>query len=90
MSNAKGVKPPVCEPTAMPFTQTSVFQSTAPKCSSTRLPCHFPGTEKVRSYQRPFAAPGHRPTPESADSAANGTRISPSNSSGVSPSGRIA
>ena len=27
ISKLKGVKPPVCEPTVVPFTQTSVFQS---------------------------------------------------------------
>ena len=90
MSNSNGVKPPVCVPTQTPFTQTSAFQSTAPKCSSTRLPFHFGEIVKVRLYQSSFRSPRRLPTPERLDSTANGTRICPSYFSGVSPIGRIA
>ncbi len=78
MSSEKGVKPPVCEPARMSFTNTSAFQSTAPKFSSTLLPFQAAGTLNVRRYQsssfsvRPFC------TPDSEDSTAKGTRIFPS------------
>ena len=90
ISKLKGVKPPVCEPTVVPFTQTSVFQSEAPMWSRTRSPRHEAGTVKLRSYQRQRSAPGRSPTPERADSAAKGTRILPSNVSGAASSGRMA
>ena len=70
--------PPVCEPARMSFTNTSAFQSTAPKFSSTLLPFQAAGTLNVRRYQsssfsvRPFC------TPDSEDSTAKGTRIFPS------------
>ena len=48
ISNEKGVKPPVCCPTLISFTQTSAFQSTAPKCNNTRSLFQLEGTVNSR------------------------------------------
>ena len=91
MSNAKGVNPPQCSPSLVPFTHTVVFQSTAPKFSNTRCPFQWEGTEKVRRYHNSLFSPNSFPTPESADSTAKGTRISPSYVFGIAlPDGRMA
>ena len=45
ISKEKGVNPPVCCPTFTLFTQTSAFQSTAPKCNKILCPFHLEGTE---------------------------------------------
>ena len=70
-------------PTLMSFTHTSHFQSTAPKLSMMSSPFHSEGTVKVRVYQSAWSRPTVLPTPESDDSTANGTRMSPCHSPGV-------
>ena len=82
MSNENGVYPPVCSPIFSPFTNTSAFQSTAPKFKSTFLPFQSSGTLNLRSYHRLWSPFMDLPTPESDDSIANGTRIFPSNDFG--------
>ncbi len=57
------------------LTQTVVRQSTAPKCSWTRRPSQPAGTVKARRYHSLSSWVIRRWMPESADSAANGTRI---------------
>merc|ERR1719424_2318309 len=42
ISRLKGAYPPLCEPAFRPLTNTSVLQSTAPKCSSTPPPSSPP------------------------------------------------
>ena len=83
MSKLNGSYPPRCVPTVVPFTVTVVSQSTAPKCSSTRLPFHAAGTANERLYHSRFFSPTVRFTPESADSTGYGTRILPSNLRGA-------
>ena len=72
----------MCSPASVPFTCTRACQSTAPKCRSSRSSRHSGGTSKERRYQSDCSGVGVRRTPESVDSIANGTRISPSNASG--------
>ena len=45
MERADWINPPVCCPTFTLFTQTSAFQSTAPKCNKILCPFHLEGTE---------------------------------------------
>src|SRR5438876_226086 len=74
MSKEKLSYPPVCLPTSLPFTRTLDSKSTAPKCRITRWDFQFAGTVNVLRYvllSKCF------PTPESADSMQNGTRICP-------------
>ena len=52
ISKQKGRHPPWCSPTSFPLTNTSVDQSTASKCSSTRFPRHPSGILNVRRYHR--------------------------------------
>ena len=78
MSSENGVKPPVCDPTRMSFTNTSAFQSTAPKFSITLLPFHAAGTLNVRRYHSSSFSVRLFCTPDSDDSTAKGTRIFPS------------
>ena len=55
------------------------------------MPIHSGFGVNVRRYHSLFAEPTSRITPDSIDSAANGTRISPSHFSGfASLAGRIA
>src|SRR5918993_2558103 len=58
-------------------------QSTAPNCNRTFLPAKFGGSVNVRSYQSKLSFPTVLPTPESADSTANGTRIEPAYADGM-------
>ena len=86
-----GVKPPVWEPIKISFTNTSAFQSTAPKFNKISFPFHEEGTVKVRLYHNSFFSPTSFCTPDKEDSTANGTKIFPSKLVGSAcPFGRIA
>jgi len=84
MSSENGVCPPRCPPTNLPSSHTSAFQSTAPKCSSTRRPAHAAGNANSRRSHRTRSGPTVLPTPDSALSTQNGTRILPANAAGAS------
>ena len=82
-STLNGSLPPLWVTSSSPSIHTVACQSTAPKCSSTRLPVQPAGTATVRRYHSACSAVGCLPTPDSALSAANGTRILPSHFSGL-------
>ncbi|MNQ67006.1 hypothetical protein D3C85_815100 [compost metagenome] len=75
ISKENGVYPPVCEPILTPFNQTSVFQSTAPKCNKIFWPFQLDSMLKVVLYQSSFLAPTSFITPDKLDSTAKGTKI---------------
>src|SRR5690606_37965293 len=81
--NEKGLKPPSCRPTCFPLTYRSHCQSTAPKCRMTLSLCTFLFNEIVVWYHKAWSFVMRFPTPERADSIANGTNIFPSHLSGM-------
>ena len=81
-STENGSLPPRCVTSSFPFTQTVASQSTAPKCRRPRSPFHAAGTSTARRYQRFWPFVTCLPTPLSALSVPNGTRIWPSHFSG--------
>lgn len=76
-------------PAWLPFTQTVVRQSLAPKLSWTRRPFQPAGTVKVRLYQSLSFWVILRWIPERADSATNGTRICSENEAGWPASAEV-
>ena len=83
--------PPRWEPSVLPLSVTSHSQSTASKCNNTCWSFQFSGIVNWRRYQSVLSFPTSFITPESADSAAKGTRMFPSHCFGwPSPFGRIA
>ena len=76
-STVKGQYPPWWLPTLTSLRKTSARQSTAPNCRRICLPAQSAGISNVVLYHRLFFAPTDFATPESADSAQNGTRICP-------------
>src|SRR5690606_4594266 len=81
--NEKGLKPPSCRSTCCPLTYRSHCQSTAPKCRMTLSLCTFLFNEIVVWYHKAWSFVMRFPTPERADSIANGTNIFPSHLSGM-------